>query len=43
LTNQDRRTVYGSQDFVEKMGKDHKIEAVIKPQGRRVKSEKDNK
>lgn len=39
----NKRAVYGSEDFVEKMSKEYEVEAVIRPQGRPVKSEKDNK
>jgi|GEM_PF-1021772 len=38
----NRRAVYGSEAFVEKMLKEHKAEAVIRPQGRPVKSESNN-
>lgn len=39
----DRRVVYGSENFIKKVSKEYKVEAVIKPQGRPRKDENEDK
>lgn len=39
----NRRAIYGSEDFIEKVSKEHNVEAVIKAQGRPKKSENEDK
>jgi hypothetical protein len=36
----DRRRVYGSKDFMERITRRYKVESVIKPIGRPIKDEK---
>ncbi|MBI1812112.1 MAG: hypothetical protein HY035_01380 [Nitrospirae bacterium] len=39
----NKRVLYGSEDFIEKVTKKYKVEAVIKPKGRPRKDEDDEK
>ncbi len=39
----NKRVLYGGKDFIGKMTKKYKVEAVIKPKGRSRKNEDDEK